>query len=97
MLKLVKFWDWTDWGYNGVAGRAMAQASLTGSVSNTWHTVKLTFQGSQIQVFYDSQSVTNLTDTDTDASHPPSMYSSGGISLDLYDAAMSATNVIVAP
>ena len=75
----------------------MAEVSLAGPVTNTWHTLKLAFQGTQIQVFYDSQSVTNLTDTDTDASHPPSLYSTGGISLDLYDASMSATNVIVAP
>ena len=83
VLKLVKFWDWKDWGYNGSAGTPWREVNLTGPVTNAWHTVNLTFHGSQIQVSYDSQSVTNLTDTDTDASHPPSLYSTGGISLDL--------------
>jgi hypothetical protein len=71
--------------------------SLTGPVSNTWYTLKLTFRGSQIEVFHGSQSLTNVTDTDTDQSHPASRYSSGGVSLDVYDAAIWATNVIVAP
>jgi hypothetical protein len=97
VLKLVKFWNWTQWGYNGSAGTPMAEVSLVGPVSNVWHTVKLSLQGSQIQVFYDSQSVTNVTDTDTDPSHPPSLYSNGGVSLDLYDAIISCTNVIVTP
>jgi hypothetical protein len=101
VLKLVKFWDWTDWGYNGSAQAPMAEVSLAGPVTNVWHTLKLAFQGAQIQVFYDSQSVTNLTDTDTDQSHPPSLYSSGGVSLDMWTFStpysMSVSNLIVTP
>jgi hypothetical protein len=97
VLKLLKFWDWGHWGYYGVPGRAMAEVSLAGPVSNAWHTVKLAFQGSQIEVFLGSQSVTNVTDTDTDQSHLPGSYLSGGISVGLYDAAILTTNVIVAP
>jgi hypothetical protein len=97
VLKLVKFWDWSDWGYGGSSGTPMAQVALSGTVTNTWHTLKLSFQGTQIQVFYDSQAVINMTDTDSDASHPPTDYLSGGITLGVYEAALSSTNVIVTP
>jgi hypothetical protein len=93
VLKVVKFSDWLNWGYNGTNGMPMAQVNLTGTITNTWHTLKLTFQGTQIQVYYDSQSVTNVTDTEPNAG----AYSQGGISLDMYQAGISVTNVLVTP
>ena len=50
MLKLIKFQTWTEYGYQGSNGLAMAEASLA-EVGTNWHTVKLAFRGNQIKVF----------------------------------------------
>ena len=75
VVKVVKFRTWTSY-----SGTPMAQANLPG-VGTAWHTLKVAFQGSRIQVFYDGSQYIDVTDNGFD-SRPA--YSSGGISLDLY-------------
>src|SRR6266700_2284844 len=43
VLKLLKFQDWSDFGYNGSPGAAMQQVNLA-AVGTNFHTVKLSFQ-----------------------------------------------------
>ncbi len=76
-MKLVKFSDWTTW-----SGTAMNQVSLT-SVGTGWHTVKLIFNGSRIQVYYDGTLKIDVTDNNFDSR---AAYLSGGISADLATA-----------
>ncbi len=80
VLKVVKFRSWTTW-----SGTAMAQASLP-AVGTSWHTLKATFQGNRIQVFYDGAQVIDVTDNGFDSRAP---YTAGGVSLDMYTAATS--------
>jgi hypothetical protein len=94
VLRLIKFQTWTDFGYNGSSGVAMAEASLMATGTN-WHTVKLAFHGDQIAVFYDGNQMISATDVEAVP------YSSGGISADLWTAleecTMSVDDVIVRP
>jgi len=71
-LGLVKFTDWGNW-----SGQFLQSASLT-SVGTGWHTVKLVFQGSQIQAYFDG--VLQFTVTDQQDA-----YLSGGVSLDMWN------------
>ncbi|MFA6339186.1 MAG: hypothetical protein WCW87_03990, partial [Candidatus Paceibacterota bacterium] len=86
VLKLIKFTSWTAW-----SGTPIKQISLP-SVGTGWHTLKLVFQDSTIQVYYDGTLMINTTDTS---------YTSGGISADLWtytsSFAMNVDNVTVAP
>ena len=95
-LELLKFQDWSDFGYDGVAYAPMYQVSLP-SVSTNWHSLRLTFHGNLIGVYYDGNLATTVTDTDT-AAQP---YASGGISLDMWTAStpyvMAVDNVLVGP
>ena len=75
VLKLVKFRSWTLW-----SGVPMQQVSL-GSVGTGWHTLKMVFNGSRIQVYYDGALKIDVTDSGFDGRAP---YSSGGISADLW-------------
>ena len=75
MLKLVKFRSWNLW-----SGVPMQQVSL-GSVGTGWHTLKLVFSGTRIQVYYDGALKIDLSDNGFDGRAP---YSSGGISTDLW-------------
>src|SRR5689334_11206859 len=43
ILKLIKFQDWANFGYNGILGASMQQVNLA-SVGTNFHTVKLSFQ-----------------------------------------------------
>ena len=52
VLQLIKFHTWTNFGYRGSSGVAMAKAGLA-AVGTDWHSIKLAFQGNQIAVFYD--------------------------------------------
>ena len=52
MLRLIKFLNWTDFGYQTISGAAIQQVTLP-SVGTNWHTVKLEFDGTQIAVFGD--------------------------------------------
>jgi len=89
-LALIKFSNWTTWGYNGTNNIAMAQVPLTGTVSNTWHTVKMTLSGNHIDVYYDDNTTPKISMSDTN-----SPYLSGDVSLDLYDATILVDDVSV--
>ena len=93
-LKLVKFSDWTHWGYNNFPSTPIASASLS-SVGTNAHTVKLAFFGGQIAVYFDGAMAISTTDADT--ANPP--YTSGGVSLDMWtypsSYVMSVDNVTV--
>ena len=75
VMKLIKFRDWTTW--NGVP---MQQVSLP-SVGIGWHTLKMAFNGNQIQVYYDGTMMINVTDNNYDSR---ASYLSGGISGDMW-------------
>jgi hypothetical protein len=90
VLKLVKFRDWTTWN-----GTPMKQVSLP-DVGTGWHTLKMVFKGSQLQVSYDGTLMIDVTDNNFDSRAP---YLSGGISADLWtyttSYVMAVDNVIV--
>jgi hypothetical protein len=75
VLKLIKFEGWTTW-----SGTTMATVSLP-SVGTTPHTLKLSFQGTNIQVSYDGSQYINVTDNGFDSTPA---FTAGGISLDLW-------------
>jgi uncharacterized protein YdgA (DUF945 family) len=74
LLKLWKFRSWTDMG----AGVPMQQVSLP-AVGTDWHTLRMSFLGNRILVYYDGVLMIDVTDNNFDSSPP---YSSGGISAD---------------
>jgi len=74
VLKLVKFRDWTTW--NGIP---MKQVSLP-SVGTGWHNLKMIFNGSRIQVYYDGALKIDITDNNFDSR---AAYLNGGTSIDL--------------
>ncbi|MBZ5690072.1 MAG: cadherin-like domain-containing protein [Acidobacteriia bacterium] len=78
VLRLVKFSNWTTWSYT-----PMAQVNLPG-VGTSWHTLLATFQGNRIQASYDGTLYIDVTDNSFDSI--PS-YTSGGISLDMWNSA----------
>jgi hypothetical protein len=77
MLRLIKFQNWTSFGYNGTPFAAIAQASLP-SVGTNVHSLKLSFQTNQIMVFYDGNQMISTTDGEA------LPYQSGGISVDMW-------------
>ena len=93
-LRLIKFQNWTSFGYGGTPGAPMGQISLP-SVGTNWHTLTLTFRGNLISVYYDDSLVMSLTDTEAQP------YVSGGISLDMWAGTtpyvMAADDVLVGP
>ena len=92
MLKLIKFQNWTSFGYNNSSYAPMQQVSLS-EVGTNWHTVKLAFLGNQIAVYFDGNQMISVPDVE---SVP---YSIGGISVDMWTDAtpytMSVDDVIV--
>ena len=86
VLKLVKFSSWTSW-----SGTPMQQVSLP-AVDTFWHTLKLMFIGSRIQVYYDGTNVIDITDNGFDGTSP---FLNGGISVDLSQGTIIADNVLV--
>jgi len=90
MLKLVKFSDWTTWN-----GSPMQQVSLT-SVGTGWHALKMVFNGSRIQVFYDGTLMIDVIDNNF-GSLPA--YLSGGITGEMWtytnSYAMGLDNMVV--
>ena len=92
VLKLVKFRTWTTW-----SGTTMKQVSLS-SVGTGWHTLKLTFQGSRILVYYDGTLVMDVTDNSFDSR---AAYLSGGITADLWTDkttyTMNVDDILVTP
>ena len=81
MLKIIKFSDWADWGYNNTAFQPMASVQLTG-VGTVPHTVKLAFNGNQIAAYYDGTNA--LTTTDTDTTTGATTYTNGAASVDMW-------------
>ena len=75
-LRLVKFQNWTNWGY-GVPSTPMQRIVLA-EVGTNWHTVKLTFQDGLITVSYDG--VQRISTIDLE----PQPLTSGGISADVW-------------
>ena len=83
VLALIKFSTWTGWGNDPAATNhlPLARASLT-SVGTTNHAVKLTFEGSNIAVFWDDLATPIISTSDA-------AYSTGGVSLDMWTDATS--------
>ena len=94
LLKLIKFQDWTDFGYNGTGGAVMAQVNLS-SVGTNYHTVKLAFRGNRIAVYFDGAQMMSVSDVEAQP------YTGGGVSLDLWTASsgylFNADDVAVKP
>lgn len=90
MLRLVKFRDWTTWNWT-----PMKQVNLP-SVGTGWHALKMSFNGSRIQVYYDGNKMIDVTDSNFDFRAP---YLSGGISGDMWTYTspyvMELDNVVV--
>jgi hypothetical protein len=94
MLKLIKFQNWTSFGYNNTSFASMQQVSLAG-VGTNWHTLKLAFLGNRIAVYFDGNQMISVTDVEAQP------YLSGGISADMWTGStaytMSVDDVVVGP
>ena len=77
VLRLLKFQNFTTFGYNGNSFTPVAMTNLA-SVGTTNHTVRMDFQGPQISVFLDGTLMISATDTES------SYYTNGGVSLDMW-------------
>jgi hypothetical protein len=92
-IKLIKFSDWSTWGYNGAPLTPMTQTNVT--ISTGWHPLKLVCSNDFLQVYYHGTNVITQQDTDTDTNKPVLL--TKGIDLGLYDAIMSVSNLVVSP
>jgi hypothetical protein len=63
-LQLLKFQYWLGYEYTNSTWQAIREVPLA-SVGTNWHTLKLSFQGNQISVYYDSNLVTSATDAES--------------------------------
>jgi Bacterial Ig domain len=63
-LQLLKFQYWLGYEYTNSTWQAIREVPLP-SVGTNWHTLKLSFQGNQISVYYDSNLVTSATDIES--------------------------------
>jgi hypothetical protein len=84
VLKLWKFPNWTGIGPSSIP---MQQVSLPDDVGTGTHTLKMTFIGNRILVYYDGELKIDKTDDDTVVGDA---YLSGGISADFADVLGSA-------
>ena len=75
VLRLIKFEGWNTWSFTPM------QAVNLPPVGTNWHTLDLTFQGTNIIVSFDGAQVINATDNNFDSVAP---YSSGWITVDMY-------------
>ena len=64
ILQLLKFQYWLGYEYTNSTWQAIREVPLP-SVGTNWHTLKLSFQGNQISVHYDSNLVTTATDIES--------------------------------
>jgi hypothetical protein len=64
VLQLLKFQYWLGYEYTNSTWQAISEVPLP-SVGTNWHTLKLSFQGNQISVYYDSNLVTSATDIES--------------------------------
>jgi hypothetical protein len=76
-LRLIKFHNWTTWSSTFTP---MALVSLP-SVGTSTHTLKMTFQGNVIDVYYDGTRVVHMADTNVDGLAP---YMSGAAGAHMY-------------
>jgi VCBS repeat-containing protein len=92
-LKLIKFQDWTTFGYNSVGAAPIQSVNLT-SVGTNLHTLKLACAGSRIAVFFDGTLMISVTDMEAQP------YSSGASGADFWTGPtgyrMSVDDVLVA-
>ncbi len=78
MMNIVKFDNWSTWGYSNVALEPIATVmNLPGGVGTNWHTVKLAFSTNQIAAYYDGVEVVSVTDNQ-------GPYLSGGVTADMW-------------
>lgn len=75
ILRLVKFEGWTTWGFT-----PMAAVNLP-PLGTNWHTIALTFQGTNISVSFDGTQVISAIDDNFDS---VPAFLSGGITTDIY-------------
>jgi hypothetical protein len=90
VLQLIKYQNWTNFTLIGHT------VTLPG-VGTNWHTLGLTFQGSNILSYFDGNLVTNVTDDGSIDGQPA--YTRGSIGLNLWESSVvytfSVSNVIV--
>ena len=79
VLKVVKFQNWTNFGYLNIPYAPVQQVNLPG-VGTNWHIVKMTLQGNQLGVYYDGTQVMAVLDGEAQP------YVSGGVSVDMWTA-----------
>ncbi|MDD5141086.1 MAG: immunoglobulin domain-containing protein, partial [Verrucomicrobiales bacterium] len=93
VLKLVKFFDWSNWSGTPMQ---LSPTSLPNGVGTTWHTLNLTFHLNELIVYWDGIKVADVTDNNF-SSLPP--YWNGGITADVWASsaaqAMIVSNVVV--
>jgi hypothetical protein len=75
VLKLVKFEGWTTWSF-----APMQQVSLP-AVGTNWHTLTLSFSGTNISVYFDGLLKINAVDNNYDS---VPAFVTGGITVDMY-------------
>jgi hypothetical protein len=94
VLRLIKWQDWTTWGYQGRTDLPIATVSLAG-VGTNWHLLKLACYTNQLAAYYDGQRVLTAQDVE------PQPLLGGGISAETWFAsesyAMNMDNVSVSP
>src|SRR5205823_1114451 len=84
VLKLIKFQNWSNFGYNGSSTLPMQQVSLP-AVGTNWHTLKLAFRTNQLTVTLDGSQLIAFTDTESQ------VYPSGSVSADMWTDATNYT------
>jgi VCBS repeat-containing protein len=87
MLRLLKFQNYTTFGYLGTAFAAVASTNLA-SVGTGFHTVRMDFSTNRVIVYLDG--VAQLNTQDTEATY----YTNGAIGLDMWTDA-AAYNLVV--
>jgi len=94
VVKLIKFQNFTTFGYTNVPGIPMQQASLPG-VGTTYHTLKMALFGNRIAVYYDGVQMMSVTDVE------PQPYLTGGAGASMWTDnttyTMSIDNFVVKP
>jgi len=82
VLRLVKFQDWTTFGYLGVSGAFMQTVNLA-AVGTNFHTLRMDFQTNRITVYVDGAQMINTNDTEA------AYYTNGAVALDMWTDAGS--------
>jgi hypothetical protein len=94
VLRLIKWQDWTDWGYQGRTDLPIGTVSL-GGVGTNWHLLKLACYTNQLAAYYDGFRVLTAQDVE------PQPLLGGGITAEAWFAsdtyAINVDNVSVSP